>query len=265
MANEASAGSGLRGKAAIVTGASREIGAAMAEALARRGASVLVAHYREPDLAAETVARVRAAGGAAEAHECDCARVDDNVAMVARAVEAFGRLDVLVANAGLTSWGAFLDTTEDQWRTVVDLNLKGSYFGTQAAARQMIRQGAPGAIVLSSSIAGVRAIPYLSAYGVTKAGLLHMTRCLAAELGPHRISVNALGIGPTLNARNLADDPEYDRHWGELLPAGRAARPEDVAGALLALLDNPFVTGETLMVDGGWSVRAPTPALDFAK
>jgi 3-oxoacyl-[acyl-carrier protein] reductase len=254
----------LAGKVAIVTGASREIGAAMALALAQKGAGVLVAHYREDDLATETVARVRSAGGKAIVHDCDCSRVDENEALVARAVDAFGRLDVMVANAGVTMWGEFLDYTEDKWDAVADLNLKGSFFGAQAAARQMIRQGTPGAIVFSSSIAGIRALPYLSAYGVTKAGLVHMARALALELGPHRITVNALGIGPTLNARNLADDPDYDAHWGEVVPAGRAARPEDMAAALLGLVTNPYVTGETLVVDGGWSVQSPSPPLDFA-
>jgi 3-oxoacyl-[acyl-carrier protein] reductase len=255
----------LAGRAAIVTGASREIGAAMAEALAARGAAVLVAHHGEPELAEQTVARIVGAGGTAVAHDADCARVDANRALVARAVECFDRVDVFVANAGLTVWGPFLEYTEDAWNTVADLNLKGSFFGAQAAAQQMVRQGTPGAIVFSSSIAGVRAIPFLSAYGVTKAGLRHMARALAVELGPHHIAVNALGIGPTVNARNLRDDPEYDARWGALSPAGRAARPDDIAAALLYLVLHPYVTGTTLMVDGGWSVGAPTPPLDFVR
>jgi NAD(P)-dependent dehydrogenase (short-subunit alcohol dehydrogenase family) len=262
MANERE--TSLSGKVAIVTGASREIGAAMAAALACQGAAVLVAHHAEPGLADLTVDRIRAAGGTALAHDCNCTRVAENAALIRRAVDAFGRVDVLVANAGVTMWGSFLECTEQAWDSVCDLNLKGSFFAAQAAARQMIRQGSPGAIVLSSSIAGVRAIPYLAAYGVTKAGLRQMARALALELGPHRIAVNALGIGPTLNARNLADDPDYDAQWGRVSPAGRAARPDDVAGALLYVVANPYVTGTTLMVDGGWSIHSPTPPLDFA-
>lgn len=253
----------LDGSAAIVTGASREIGAAMAEALAARGAAVLVAHHREPVLADDTVARIRAAGGTALAHDADGTSLEEIDGMVARAVAAFGRLDWCVANAGVTVWAPFLDCTEAQWDLAANLNLKGSFFTAQAAARQMIRQGGPGRIVFSSSIAGVRAIPALAAYGVTKAGLRHMARCLAAELGPHGIAVNALGIGPTLNARNLADDPGYDAHWGAVSPAGRAARPDDVARALLFLVDTPYVTGTTIMVDGGWTGRSPLPPLDF--
>lgn len=255
----------LAGKAALVTGASREIGAAMAEALAARGAAVLVAHYGEAALASGTVERIRARGGTAVAHECDGAQVRAVESMVGRVVAEFGRLDVCVANAGVTVWGPFLTCAEEAWDTVIDVNLKGSFFTAQAAARQMIRQGTPGTIVFSSSIAGVSVIPSLAAYGVSKAGLRHMARCLAVELAPHRISVSALGIGPTVNARNLADDPDYDARWGAVCPAGRAAQPEDMGRALVFLVENPYVTGATLMVDGGWTVQSPLPPLDLVR
>ena len=247
----------LAGKVALVTGASREIGAAMAEALAWAGAAVLVAHLGEAELAQATVDRIRAAGGTAEAHEADCASLPENQAMVDRAVAAFGRLDIFAANAGLTRYLPFLDYDEATYDTVMDLNLKGSFFGAQAAARQMIKQGDGGRIVFSSSVTGVAALPGLSAYGVTKAGLRHMARCLALELGPHRIAVNALGIGAILNERNLNDNPNFAALWARLSPAGRVGYPEDVARALLYLVENPYVTGETLMVDGGWTVYSP--------
>ena len=247
----------LQGKVAIVTGASREIGVAMAEALARAGAAVLVAHYAEAALAAATVDRIRAGGGTASAYEADCADLSQNQQLVAQAVAAFGRLDIFVANAGLTRYLSFLEFDEATYDTVMDLNLKGSFFGAQAAARQMLRQGTPGSIVFSSSVTGVVAIPGLSAYGVTKAGLRHMARCLALELGPHRITVNALGIGAILNERNLNDDPDFAAHWAKVSPAGRVGYPEDVASALLYLVANPYVTGTTLMVDGGWTIYSP--------
>jgi 3-oxoacyl-[acyl-carrier protein] reductase len=253
------------GKVAVVTGASREIGAAMAEALARRGAAILLGHRDEDALAQVVVARIRAAGGTALPHNADCSTVEANQHLIDQAVSAFGRVDIFVANAGLTMWGPFLDYSEVMWDTVIDLNLKGSFFGAQAAARQMVKQGSGGAIVFSSSVAGVRAIDYLSAYGVSKAGLRHMARVLALELGPHHISVNALGIGATVNERNLHDDPNYDVHWGGVTPAGRAARPVDVARGLLYLLENPYVTGTTLMIDGGWTIHSPRPRLDFVE
>ena len=253
----------LTGKAAVVTGASREIGAAMAEALAARGAAVVVAHYHEPELAEAVVGRIRAAGGQAVAHDADCSNVAAAQGLVGRAVAAFGRLDVFVANAGLTMWAPFLEYTEAAWDTVMDLNLKGAFFGAQAAARQMIRQGTPGSIVFSSSGAGLRAISHLSAYGISKAGLRHMARSLALELGPHHINVNAIGIGPIVNARNLQDDPRFGEQWAALLPAGRVGQPSDVARALLFMVENEFVTGETMMVDGGQMVLTPLPPMDF--
>ncbi len=154
----------LQNKVAIVTGASREIGAAMAEALAAAGAAVLVVHYAEPERAAAVVERIAASGGRALAHDADLSSVAANQQMIARAVEAFGRLDILAANAGLTIFKPFLETDEASWDTLFDLNLKGSFFGAQAAARQMIARGQGGRIVFSSSVTGVQAAPNLGAY-----------------------------------------------------------------------------------------------------
>ena len=251
----------LTGKVAVVTGASREIGAAMAEALATSGAGVVVAHHGEPERAGALVDRINAGGGTAVAVDGDLARISDNVALVDRAVRELGRVDIFVANAGLTSWAPFLEVDEPTWDTVVDLNLKGSYFGAQAAARQMVAQGDGGRIVFSSSVTGNRAIPNLSAYAVTKAGLQHMATALALELGKHGITVNALAIGATVNERNLSDDPAYAERWAEILPTGRVGHAEDVAGALTYLVspEAAMVTGHTLTVDGGWTGMGRTP------
>ncbi|MBK9714583.1 MAG: SDR family oxidoreductase [Kouleothrix sp.] len=256
----------LQDRVAIVTGASREIGAAMAERLAAAGAAVLVTHYREPDRAGQVVERIVAAGGRALAHDADLSSVAENYRLVARAVEAFGRLDIFVANAGLTIFKPFLETDERAWDTLAGLNLKGSFFGAQAAARQMIAQGARagrygGRIVFSSSVTGVQGVPNLSAYGITKAGLRHMARTLAPELGRYGITVNALGIGAVVNARNLQDDPEYASHWGGVIPTGRALQPADVASALLYLAspEAEMITGHTLLIEGGWTALSPIP------
>jgi len=251
----------LEGRVAVVTGASREIGAAMAEALASHGAAVVVGHHDEDERAAAVVARIRSAGGRAVAESGDLSRVADNERLVARAVEEFGRLDVVAANAGLTRWGPFLEVDEEAWDAVVDLNLKGSFFGAQIAARQMIAQGSGGRIVFSSSVTGRRVVSDLSAYSVTKAGLNHMATVLGADLGPHGITVNAIEIGAVVNERNLRDDPDYAEHWAAVIPAGRAGRPTDVAAALLYLVSDEaaWVTGQTLRVDGGWSGPGRVP------
>ena len=251
----------LADKAAIVTGASREIGAAMAEALAAQGCAVLLAHYGEPERAEATVAAIRAAGGRCERYEGDLSTVAGAYALVARAVELFCRLDILAANAGLTIGAPLIDTDEATFDTLFDLNVKGSFFCAQAAARQMAAHGG-GRIVFSSSVTGVQACRNLGAYGITKAALRHMARVWALELGPLGITVNALGIGATLNERNLRDDPEYEEHWGAITPVGRVARPSDAAGALLFLVSDAAatVTGHTLLIDGGWTIASPMPA-----
>ena len=251
----------LTGRVAVVTGASREIGAAMAATLAASGAAVVVAHHREPERAGEVVSRIRERGGTAIAVDGDLSHVADNVELVDRTVRELGRLDVFVANAGLTRWAPFLEVDEATWDTVLGLNLKGSYFGAQAAARQMVAQGDGGRIVFSSSVTGSRAIPNLSAYAITKAGLQHMATVLALELGPQGITVNALAIGATVNERNLSDDPDYAERWGEVLPMGRVGHAADVAAALSYLVspEAAMVTGHTLTVDGGWTGIGRTP------
>lgn len=258
----------LQNKVAIVTGASREIGAAMAEQLAASGAAVVVNHYGEPERAALIVERITAAGGRAVAHEADLSSVAANRQLVAFAVESFGRIDIFAANAGLTIARPLLDTDEAVWDTLVDLNLKGSFFGAQAAARQMIAQGAHagtygGRIVFSSSVTGIVAAPNLGAYGITKAALRHMALTLAVELGGYGITVNALGIGATVNERNLADDPHYAEHWATVIPTGRAVQPADLANALLFLVSPTaeMINGHTLLVEGGWTGLSPLPRL----
>jgi 3-oxoacyl-[acyl-carrier protein] reductase len=258
----------LQGKVAIVTGGSREIGTAMAESLAGAGAAVVIAYHAEPELAEGAVARIRAAGGQAITEVADLSGVADNQRLVARAVEAFGKLDIFVANAGLTMWGPFLEVDAATWDSVVDLNLKGSFFGAQAAARQMVAQRAAnpgewdgGRIVFSSSVTGVVALPNCSPYAITKAGLRHMATVLALELGPYGITVNALGIGATMNERNLRDDPNYEAHWAGVTPTRRCGQPEDAAAALLYLVSPAarMVNGHTLLIDGGWSTVGHAP------
>jgi NAD(P)-dependent dehydrogenase (short-subunit alcohol dehydrogenase family) len=264
----------LNGRVAIVTGASKEIGAAMAEALAHEGAAVVVQYATDADQAGEVVKRIQANGGRAITFGADCSRVADNQALVQAAVDAFGRLDIFAGNAGITKFGRFLDYSEDSFETVVGLNFKGSYFGAQSAARQMVAQRANessdpygGRIVFSSSVAGVTGVTGLSAYGATKAAINFMTEVLAIELGPHGITVNSLGIGSTINSRNLRDDPQYAEHWAEVLPIRRALTPADSAAALMYLVSPAAsaVTGATLMVDGGQYTQCRIPMAEIAR
>jgi 3-oxoacyl-[acyl-carrier protein] reductase len=251
----------IDGRVAIVTGASRELGGAMATALAASGVAVVVAHHDEPALADAVVAQISAEGGTASPFDGDLSTVEANRALVDFATVTFGRLGVFVANAGITRWAPFLDTDEATWDAVVGLNLKGAYFGAQAAARTMVAQGDGGRIVFSSSVTGIVATADSTAYSVTKAGLAHLARVLAVELGPHGITVNALGIGATVNERNLREDPAYREHWAGVIPTGRVGEPGDVASALCYLVspEAAMVTGHTLVVDGGWTAVGNVP------
>lgn len=251
---------------AIVTGAGVGIGYEVARQLALQGTSVLLNDVDEK-LSVQAAESIVDLGGVCRAFVGDVADVETVRRMVQTAVEVYDRLDMLVANAGLTVWGDFFEYTPEMFERVVSVNLRGSYFLVQAAARQMREQGQGGRIVLMSSVSGHQGIRYLSAYGMTKAGLEMLARNLVVELSPHKITINCIAPGATLTPRNLADDPNYETIWGNLTPTGRVGLPEDVAGAALFLLSPAAsqITGQTLVVDGGWSVISPTPALDFVK
>lgn len=248
----------LQGKAAIVTGASREIGAAIASRLAADGAMVLISHFGEAELAERNAAAIRSAGGMAEVIEADLSRVEECQKLVDRCVALYGRLDFFVANAGVTIFAHMLDTNEQQYDTVFDLNVKGSYFAAKAAAQQMIRQGEGGCIVFSSSVAGIRSPAGLSAYSITKAALRQMAKVVSAEVSPFGIRVNAVGIGAVVNERNVKIQPDYAEAWARINPLGRVVHPEDIAGAVRFLVskDAGMITGQTLVVDGGFLTGA---------
>jgi 3-oxoacyl-[acyl-carrier protein] reductase len=244
----------LKDKAAIVTGASREIGAAIAERLASDGARVLISHHAEPELAEANAARIRARGGCVAVMEADLTSVQANDDLVARCVAEFGRLDFFIANAGITVFATMMETQESVWDALFDLNVKGAYFGARAAARRMIAQGWGGRIVFSSSVAGIRSPAALSAYSITKAALRQMAKVVSAEVSPHGITANAIGIGAVVNARNLATEPDYAEKWARYNPLGRAVYPTDIASAVRFLVSQEaeMITGQTLVVDGGW-------------
>lgn len=260
-------GGRLEGKVALVTGAGGSIGQALAVRFAREGAKIGI-HYNSNALGAEaTLGDVRAAGSDGATFGADLRTAEAARDVVNRAADQFGRLDILINNSGITSWGPFLEYTEADFDNVVNTNLKGSYFASQAAARRFIQQETPGRIVLISSLVGVNAVQYLSAYSMTKAALRMLARSLGLELGRFGITVNAIGVGPTLNERNLRDDPEYAAHWGEVVPVGRAATVEDTCAAAVYLCSDEasYVNATTLMVDGGWSAYGPTPRFEFVE
>lgn len=241
------------GKKVIVTGAGVGIGLEICRQFAESGAQVGLNDI-DPERADQAAC---ALGERVQALPFDVADLE----ALRSAMQAFGSVDILVANAGTTHYGPFIDSDPVLFDRVVNVNLRGSYFSAQAAARSMIEAGKPGRIVFMSSVCGVRAHENLSAYGMTKAGIRHLASCLALELGPHGITVNAIGAGATITERTLADDPNYEENWNAVAANRRTASVVDIAHATLFLASDEarHITGEILMVDGGWTIHSPLP------
>lgn len=253
----------FKNKVAVITGAGEGIGLAIAEQLAAQGARVLL-----NDVDGAKAARVAAEiGGECVGVGGDVGAVDVVRGLVGEAVARFGRIDFAIANAGITLWNNFFDYDPADFHNVLNVNLGGSFFLAQAAARQMREQGEGGRILFMSSVTGYQAIEYLSAYALTKAALRMLARQLVVELSPHAITVNALAPGATLTPRNLADDPDYAAHWSAITPTRQVGTVADIANAALFLLSPQAaqISGQTLVVDGGWTVTSPVPSLDFVE
>ena len=251
----------------IVTGAGEGIGCEVARQFCAEGANVLLNDIlpERAKTAAESIAAVT--GARCIAIPGDVADVATVRSMVTKAVDEFGKLDVCVCNAGLTSWGDFFDYRPEDFERVVSVNLRGTYFLAQAAARQFRAQGGGGRIVLMSSVTGHQAVPYLSAYGMTKAALEMLARNLVLELSPHGITINCVAPGAVITPRNLNDDPHYEATWSALTPVGQAIQVEDIANAVLFLASpaSSRITGQAIVVDGGWSATSPIPDMEYGK
>ncbi|MBA2265008.1 MAG: 3-oxoacyl-ACP reductase FabG [Chloroflexi bacterium] len=247
----------LAGQVAIVSGASRGIGHDLVLALAHAGATV-AAGARSVDDVAVLVAEVEAAGGRALALELDVTDGDSVAQGAQRVLDAEGRIDILVNNAGLGGNHDALDVTEADWDEMMDVNLKGLFFLTQAVARSMVERGY-GRIVSLSSQAGLVGIPRHAIYSASKGGVNLLTRVLALEWAPHGVTVNA--IAPTFirtpGTAERLDDPDFAADVLARIPVGRFGSTGDVAAAVLYLASPAagLVTGTVLRVDGGWTAQ----------
>jgi len=254
-------------QSAIVTGGGEGIGYAVAKQLCAEGASVLLNDIDE-DRAKSAAEKIQSeTGGTCIGVGGDVADVETLRRLVTQAVDAFGKLDVCVGNAGLTSWGDFFDYKPEDFDRVLNVNMRGSFFLTQAAARQFRKQGTGGRVVLMSSVTAHSAVKYLGAYAMTKAAIQMLAKTLSLELGPYGITVNCVAPGSTITPRNLRDDPDYEEKWAGVAPLKTAIQPEDIAEAVLFLASpsTDKITGQTIVVDAGWTTYSPSPDMDYGK
>src|SRR5258708_10899086 len=250
----------FEGQVALVTGASRGIGRATAVRLASEGAHVVINHFRGADIkypgaAEEALGLARQAGGSANLYEADMADTAAIRKMIRDVVAEFGRLDVLVNNAGICPMVEFLDITEDLWDRVHNLNLRAVFFASQEAARLMMERGTRGRIVCISSISGEFGTPTQIHYAPTKAGINMIVRSIAAVTGPHGITINAIAPGDIATDISREWDeanPEEIQRYIERCPVRRRGRAEDIAAAVafVASPEAEFVNGSVYLVDG---------------
>jgi glucose 1-dehydrogenase len=250
----------FKNKVAIVTGAGQGIGFEICRSLANKGARVLL-NDKDPLLAEQAVQKIN------DQYENSCISIAGDSGspatinrLVEMAMEKFGKLDIVVANAGITLFGDFLNYREESFYEVMRVNLGGSFFLAQAAARQMKSQPDGGSILFMSSVTGHQAHRNLAAYGMSKAALEMLAKNLVIELSPFQININAIAPGATLTERTL-QDPEYKKIWSGITPLGKPASTGDIAAAALFLVSEgaKHITGQTIIVDGGWTSVSPSP------
>lgn len=248
----------LQGKTALVTGAARGLGRAISLALAHTGADVGLG-FRRVETGDELIREIEAMGRRALPLQMDVSRLDQISTAVEKVSEHFGRLDILVNNAGIAPENFAEKVTEKDFDATLAVNLKGTFFASQAAGRVMIRQKY-GRIINMSSQAGFAALPTESVYCMTKAGIAHLTKCLAVEWGKYNITVNA--VAPTFihtpGTQEYLTVPENHADTVERIAAlHRIGEPMEVAGAVVFLASDAasLITGHTILIDGGWTAR----------
>ncbi|QDT75587.1 SDR family NAD(P)-dependent oxidoreductase [Lacipirellula limnantheis] len=251
----------LKGKVAIVTGGNSGIGLAIVLELARQGASVVIDYVAHPEATVALEKQVAALGVQAIGVDADVSQVADLQKLIDAAVAKFGRLDVMVNNAGVETRTNVLDTTEQQYEKVLEINLKSAFFGTQLAAKQMIKQGTGGRIVNITSVHEDWPMPGNIAYCLSKGGMRMLTRTAGVELAPHKILVAGVGPGAVATPINTStmNDPTLLQKLDDAIPVGRMAQPSEIASVVAFLASDAasYITATTIFADGGIMQSSP--------
>ena len=251
----------LTGKVAIVTGGNSGIGKAIVLALAEEGANIVIDYVANEQATEDLEKKVAALGDRSIGVEADVSKVEDLERLVKSAVDAFGRLDIMVNNAGVETRTSILDTTEAQYEKVMAINLKSAFFGTQLAAKQMIAQGDGGRIINITSVHEDWPMPGNIPYCLSKGGMRMLTRTAGMTLGAHGVTVVGVGPGAVATPINVStmNDPEKMATLDAAIPLGRMAQPEEI-GSVVAFLAGDgasYMTGTTVFVDGGIMHSSP--------
>ena len=245
----------LQDKVAIVTGGNSGIGKAIALGLARAGVRIVIDYIAHPEATDALEKEIATLGDQAIGVEADACRVEDLQRLVDAAVSKFGRLDIMVNNAGVETRTSVLETTEAQYDKVLSINLESAFFGVQIAARQMIKQGGGGRIINITSVHEDWPMPGNTAYCLSKGGMRMLTRTAGVELAPHGITVVGVGPGAVATPINLStmNDPALMAKLNAAIPLGRMAKPEEIANvvAFLAGDGGSYVNATTIFADGG--------------
>src|SRR5271169_1851091 len=245
----------LKDKVAIVTGGNSGIGKAIALELAHRGANIVIDYISHPEATEQLEQQIIALGDQAIGVQADVSKRSELQMLIDTAVARLGRIDVMVNNAGIESRTSVLDTSEEQYDKVLDINLKSAFFGTQLAARQMIKQGGGGRIINITSVHEDWPMPGNTAYCLSKGGMRMLTRTAGVELAPHGVLVVGVGPGAVATPINLSTmkDPALLGKLDAAIPLGRMARPEEIATVVAFLAGDgaSYLTATTIFADGG--------------